>query len=136
LGLTTGGNTLSRKDRERKCVTIAVNVTESEKNAIEEYVTARSLDTATIVRCLIQVLISGKMTFPELLQRYMAFTASGIVGEPSGPRMHRINIRLSQKEKEDLAVLAARAFSRPGEYVRTLLRLLVIGIITLSEFWE
>jgi hypothetical protein len=127
---------LPRKDRERKCFTIAINVTESEKNAVEKYMAALGFDTATIVRRLIQNLLSGKLTFPELLQRYMMYTANEFVSEPSGLRIHRINVRLSQKEKEELVVLAARALRKPGGFVRTLLRLLVMGIIKRHEIWE
>jgi hypothetical protein len=128
---------LPKKDKARKCVTITVNLTETEKNAVDEYAAARGFDTATIVRRLIQVLFSGKLTFPELLQRCMeAPVVNEFANEPAELRIHRISVRLSQKEKGKLAVLTAGAFYRPGEFVRILLRLLAIGIIKPGEIWE
>jgi hypothetical protein len=128
---------LSREERERKCFTIAVNVTESEKNAVEEYAAERGFDTATIVGCLIQILLSGKRTLPEFLQRYKdAFMDKGFANKIPELRIHRIAVRLSQKEKEELTVLAAGAFYRPGQLVRILLQLFVAGIIEPREILD
>jgi hypothetical protein len=137
LGLTTGGSTLAGKDRERKCVTIAVNLTESEKNAIEQCVAALDFDTPTLARRLIWLLLSGKRTLPELLLRYKdALTGNEFTNKAPELRIHRIAIRISQREKEKLAVLADEAFYRPGKLVRILLQLLALGIIELSEIWK
>jgi hypothetical protein len=128
---------LVRKGRARKHFAVTVNLTESEKNAVEEYAAERGFDTATIVGCLIQILLSGKRTLPELLQKYEdAFIDKGFVNKAPGLRIHRITVRLSQKEKEELTVLAAGAFYRPGQLVRILLQLFVAGIIEPREFWD
>jgi hypothetical protein len=137
LGLITGGSTLERKYRERKCVTIAVNLTESEKDAIEQCVAALDFDTPTLARRLIWLLLSGRRTLPELLQRYKdALTGNEFTNKALELRIHRIAIRISQREKEKLAVLADEAFYRPGKLVRILLQLLALGIIEFSEIWK
>jgi hypothetical protein len=128
---------LSRRDRERKCFAITINLTETEKNVIEKSVAALGFNAATITRCLIQVLLSGKRTLPELLQRYKdAFMGKELANKAPELRIHRITVRLSQKEKEKLAVLAAGIFYRPGQLVRILLQLFVAGIIEPREFLD
>jgi hypothetical protein len=128
---------LPGKKKEEKTVIVAANLTETEKNAIYETVAKSGLDTTTIIRRLIHNLNSGKRTWPELLQKYMkASVANGFSNETPELRIHRINVRLSQKEKENLVALAVGAFYRPGEFIRILLLLFAIGVVKPGELWE
>jgi hypothetical protein len=118
------------KNREKKRAIIAVNLTETEKNGIEKFVIAWGIDMAAIARRLVQVLLGGKVTLPELLRKYRETPVSKeITSQSSELRIHRIGVRLSQKEKEELTILANGAFYRPSEFVRILLLLLVMGIM-------
>jgi hypothetical protein len=121
---------LAGKSRERKSAVIAVNLTETEKNAMEKFVANRGIDIAVIARCLVQTLFSGKVTLSELLRRYREMSTSReITNKTPELRIHRIGVRLSQREKEALILLANGAFYRPGELVRILLLLFVMRII-------
>jgi hypothetical protein len=127
---------LTRIIREKKPAAIAVNLTETEKNAIENFVAARGFDIATIARRLVQILLSGKVTLPELLRKYRETPISReTTNKIPELRIHRISVRLSEREEEKLSFLANGAFYRPSELIRILLRLFVIGIIKPSDFW-
>ncbi|MDR1377100.1 MAG: hypothetical protein LBJ22_06285 [Synergistaceae bacterium] len=128
---------MSGKNKVKKPAVIEISLTESEKNAIEKFVETWDIDMATIVRRLVQALLRGKVTLPELLQKYReTLTSREIRNKTPELRIHKVKARLSPREEQELTILANVAFYRPSELVRILLRLLIMSIIDPDDIWR
>ena len=133
---------MAEKGEKQRRITVAVNLTTSERNALGEIISASGFEMATVARCLLLALLNGKVRLPELLQKYQEkakdpmHSSKSCDFKTSELRIHRICVRLTPKEKQELIVLARENFYRPAELVRILLKLFVMRIIRSSDIME
>ena len=133
---------MAKKGEKQRKITVAVNLTTSERNAIERFTSASGFEMAAVARCLLLALLNGKVRLPELLQKYqekakeLLDSGKSCDFKASELRIHRICVRLTPKEKQELTVLAHENFYRPAELVRILLKLFVMRIIRSSDIME
>ena len=126
---------MTEKSKKQRRITVAVNLTASEREALEKFVCVCGLEMAAVARCLLLALINGKVTLPELLQKYRNKAKEPASSEKiqefktSELRIHRVCIRLTTEEKQELTALAHENFHSPAELARILLKLFIMGVI-------
>jgi hypothetical protein len=141
-GSVTLQESLTQESAAQRKVAVSVNLTESQKNALEEMIRDWGLDTAAVGRRLIRYLLGNKTILLELLQKYQAEVANkgsasrSFRNRPPESRRCKISIRLNPEEKQKLSLLANEWFYLPGELARILFELFIMGIIEKNDIWE
>jgi hypothetical protein len=133
---------LKKKIRAKRDVTVTICLTERQKTAIEELSDTWDIDMATICRKLVQLLLNKKTALSALLEKYHAVHKSEMSAfdhdytNPDWQRkIHRICIRLTHEEKQELNILADEDFHLPGEIGGIMVELFLSGVIKKSDLW-
>jgi hypothetical protein len=136
------GIILYKQVKQKKAAAVAINITKSQKNAMEIIAANWGVSIATVVRRLIGYYVSGEMSLREL-QRKRKLGSAGtesLGGEIDNRRTelrnYHLSIRLSQEERARLTMQAAWEHYLPGEAAGILVALLVDSVIEKSELWE
>ena len=133
---------MTGKGGKQRRLAVSVNLTPSEMSALENIISVSGFEVAAFVRWLLLALINGKVRLQELLQKYREK-----INEPKGSgrnrehktselKIHRVCVRLTQREKHELNVLAQENFYRPAELIRIILILFVMGVVKPSDIME